>query len=309
MTTPRLVEPFETDDPADRRYALAMTGILGRFNASGVLEASDVHTAARIRALADEPDDEVALALAFVVRQLRHGSVCLDLGALTSDPLPHGLTWPATGWGRRVADSRIGSAGVLRVEGDLAYLDRYWREECQVRDDLVARLGLRPPPADAARLARLAPVLFPEGVRRAASRRARGSPGLDHRRDRGARHRQDDRGRRAAGPARRRLRATPADRAHGPHRQGRGPAPGGGGRGAAQRGAPRPRGPRRAARGPDAPPAPRVEARQPQPVPPRPPQPPASRRDRGRRDVDGVADDDGPAAGGGAPRLPAGPGR
>ncbi|MFZ2016482.1 MAG: exodeoxyribonuclease V subunit alpha [Nocardioides sp.] len=163
MTTPRVVEPFETEDAADRRYALGMTGVLGRFNAAGVLEAADVHTAARIRALADEPDDEAALALAFVVRQLRHGSVCLDLAALTADPLPEGLAWPAAGWARRVAGSRIGSAGVLRVEGDRAYLDRYWREECQVRDDLVARLGLTPPPAEETTLATLAPVLFPEG--------------------------------------------------------------------------------------------------------------------------------------------------
>jgi exodeoxyribonuclease V alpha subunit len=163
VTTPRLVEPFETDDPADRRFALGMTGVLGHFNAAGVLEASDVHTAARIRALADEPDDEAALALAFVVRQLRHGSICLDLGALTADPLPDGLTWPSVGWAERIADSRLGSAGVLRVEGDRAYLDRYWREECQVRDDLVARLALTPPAADEATLAALAPVLFPAG--------------------------------------------------------------------------------------------------------------------------------------------------
>jgi exodeoxyribonuclease V alpha subunit len=52
---------------------------------------------------------------------------------------------------------------VLRVEGSLAYLDRYWREECQVRDDLLARLDLTPPPVDEARLAALAPRLFPPG--------------------------------------------------------------------------------------------------------------------------------------------------
>ncbi len=163
MTTPRLVDPFETDDPADRRFALGVDGLLGHFNTAGVLEASDVHAATRIRTLADEPDDEVALALALVVRQLRHGSVCLDLAALTADPLPDGLAWPAPGWAQRVADSRVGSAGVLRVEGDRCYLDRYWREECQVRDDLVARLALTPPPADEAALAASAPVLFPAG--------------------------------------------------------------------------------------------------------------------------------------------------
>ena len=43
------------------------------------------------------------------------------------------------------------------------------------------------------------------------------------------------------------------------------------------------------------------------PAPPR--QPVAARRDRGGRDVDGVADDDGAAAGGGAPGRSADPGR
>ena len=47
----------------------------------------------------------------------------------------------------------------------------------------------------------------------------------------------------------------------------------------------------------------------PQPVPPRPVRPAALRRDRRGRDVDGVADDDGPAARRRAPGRPAGAGR
>ncbi len=158
-----MIEPFETGDPHDRRFARGAAGILGRFNAAGVLEASDAHTAHRIRTLADEPDDEAALALAFTVRSLRHGSVCLDLDGLVAEALPAGLAWPAAGWVGRLPSSRLVGAGVLRVEGSLAYLDRYWREECQVRDDLVARLGLTPPPVDEARLAGLAARLFPSG--------------------------------------------------------------------------------------------------------------------------------------------------
>jgi exodeoxyribonuclease V alpha subunit len=158
-----MIEPYESDDPHDRRYALGLTGLLGRFNAGGVLEAADVHAARRIQALATEPDDEVALALALAVRAVRHGSVCLDLPSLAEEPLPDGLAWPASGWSDRVAASRIAQAGVVRVEGGVVYLDRYWREECQVRDDLVARLALPPPTVDEARLAALAPVLFPSG--------------------------------------------------------------------------------------------------------------------------------------------------
>jgi exodeoxyribonuclease V alpha subunit len=155
-----VIDVFETDDPRDRRLALGLSGVLGRFNAGGVVEASDVHAARRIQALAAEPDEDVALAVALAVRSLRHGSVCLDLGGLSAEILPDGLTWPADGWVSRVADSALAGAGVLRVEGDLVYLDRYWREECQVRDDLVARLDLAPPGVDSPRLEALAVTLF-----------------------------------------------------------------------------------------------------------------------------------------------------
>jgi exodeoxyribonuclease V alpha subunit len=158
-----MIEPFETDDPRDRRFAVGLTGLLGRFNAAGVIEAADAHTARRIQTLAGEPADDVALALALTVRSLRHGSVCLDVGDLLSETLPAGLSWPADGWVDRLRASRVAEAGVLRIEGQVTYLDRYWREECQVRDDLEARLGLTPPVVDEARLTALAPVLFPEG--------------------------------------------------------------------------------------------------------------------------------------------------
>ena len=158
-----MIEPFETDDPRDRRCALGVTGVLGRFNAAGVIEAADAHTARRIQILAREPDDDVALAVALTVRSLRHGSVCLDLGELVTEALPPGLSWPAAGWADRVRSSRLAEAGVLRAEGTVTYLDRYWREECQVRDDLAARLALVPPMVDDARLEALAPVLFRPG--------------------------------------------------------------------------------------------------------------------------------------------------
>jgi len=158
-----VIEPFETDDDHDRRYALGVDGLVGRFNAAGVVEAADVHAARRIQALAGESDDDVGLAVALAVRSLRHGSVCLDLPSLVTEPLPGGLAWPGDDWVGRVAASRVAEAGVVRVEDGVVYLDRYWREECQVRDDLVARLALPAPAVDERRLAALAPVLFPEG--------------------------------------------------------------------------------------------------------------------------------------------------
>ena len=155
-----MIEPFETEDPRDRRFALGRSGMLGRFNAGGVIEAADVHAAHRIQVLADEPDDDVALAVALAVRSLRHGSVCLDLAGLSVEPLPEGLTWPGHGWLDRIGASQVARAGVVRVEGGVLYLDRYWREECQVRDDLVARLSLPPPVVDEGRLESVAVTLF-----------------------------------------------------------------------------------------------------------------------------------------------------
>ena len=143
--------------------------MLGRFNAAGVIEAADAHTARRIQALAGEPDDEVALALALTVRSLRHGSVCLDLGDLVAEALPDG---PGVA-GRRLGRPGRAPAGWRRPvccgsRAAVTYLDRYWREECQVRDDLAARLALA-----TARGRRRAPRgagagAVPAGVRRAA---------------------------------------------------------------------------------------------------------------------------------------------
>jgi exodeoxyribonuclease V alpha subunit len=158
-----MIELFETDDPRDRRHALGMPGLLGRFNAAGVIEAADAHAARRIQALADEPDDEAALAVALAVRSLRHGSVCLDLPGVACDDLPDGLAWPADDWAQRVADSRLVALGVVHVDDGLLYLDRYWREECQVRDDLLHRLALEDPHVDEQRLVSVAEEIFPAG--------------------------------------------------------------------------------------------------------------------------------------------------
>src|SRR4029079_516501 len=70
---PDMIDAVETEDARDRRFALGAPDVLGRFNAAGVLEAADVHTARRIQTLAGEPDDDVALAVGLAVRSLRHG--------------------------------------------------------------------------------------------------------------------------------------------------------------------------------------------------------------------------------------------
>lgn len=133
-----MLEIWESEDPFDARLATGASGLLRTFNEAGVLTAADVHVAARTADLAGEPSEEVRLAVAMAVRAVRLGSVCVDLAMLTADA-PE-LPWPQGDWLGAVAVSPMAQS-VVRIDGPLLYLDRYHREEVQVRDDLVARLG------------------------------------------------------------------------------------------------------------------------------------------------------------------------
>ncbi|MGZ4474502.1 MAG: AAA family ATPase, partial [Nocardioides sp.] len=153
----------ETTDPADARFVRAASGMLGAFNAAGILTAADVHVASRTAALVGGVDEDVQLAVALAVRAARAGSVCVDLADLmaTEPDLGAGLAWPRPGWLERVRMSPLADASVIRIEGDLLYLDRYWREEGQVRDDLLAREASIAPFVDPALLTEQAERLFP----------------------------------------------------------------------------------------------------------------------------------------------------
>ena len=120
--------------------AIAAAGPLRTFSDAGVFEAADVHVAQRLTALAGEADERVALAIALVVRALRGGSVCVDLPAAEAQVGMADLPWPnAEEWMAAVrASPLLGSPPVLRLFGDLLYLDRYWLEEEQVCGDLLA---------------------------------------------------------------------------------------------------------------------------------------------------------------------------
>ena len=98
-----------------------------------------------LRGLAKEPDETVALAVALVVRALRSGSVCVDLRSVEEQV---GVEI-CRGRRRRVAGAieaspLAGQPPVLHVDGDLLYLDRYWREEQQVADDVLAMIAAKP---------------------------------------------------------------------------------------------------------------------------------------------------------------------
>jgi exodeoxyribonuclease V alpha subunit len=158
MTTQ--VEPLS---PYDRRLARAATGLLRTFNEADVLHAADVHVASVLAGKVGDTDETVLLAAALAVRAVRGGSVCVDLRTIADLPLdladtesgtaqalePVDLPWPEPeDWLAAVQRSALVAEQVLRLEGSLLYLDRYWREEGQVVADLRARLGQAPPEVD-----------------------------------------------------------------------------------------------------------------------------------------------------------------
>jgi exodeoxyribonuclease V alpha subunit len=157
-----MIERFATDDPHDARIATTATGLLAVFNRAGVLTAADVHVASRVAELTGTDTDDVRLGVALAVRAARHGSVCVDLAGLARDADDADLPWPdPDDWVDRVAASPLAGASVVQVEHGLLYLDRYWREEGQVRDGLVARSAAVPPEVDEPRLVSKAETLFP----------------------------------------------------------------------------------------------------------------------------------------------------
>ena len=101
----------------------------------------------------------------------------------TADPSTrsvHGLVTelpPTDEWLQRVTDSALATAGVLRVEHGLVYLDRYHREEVQIAADLRRRAETAPPPVDEAVLDAGLERVFPGDSwteQRAAVRQAAG---------------------------------------------------------------------------------------------------------------------------------------
>jgi len=144
-------------DRYDVRRAVRASGLLLEFNAAGVLVAADVHVAQRLSELADVHDEEVTLAAALAVRAPRIGHVHVDLATVRETAVVDAeelvdlsaLPWPeGEGWVARVAASPLtGESRPLRLEGTRLYLDRYWAEERQVAEDLLA-LSASPPPVD-----------------------------------------------------------------------------------------------------------------------------------------------------------------
>lgn len=142
-------------DAADWRRSIAAVGQLREFNEAGVLEAADVLVARRLTELAGVDDPQVELAVAFVVRALRGGSVCLDLSTVADQVGHPELDWPEPRqWLAAVAGNALLEQSVLHLDGGLLYLDRYWIEERRVADDVLALSAARrsEPQVDVGRL-------------------------------------------------------------------------------------------------------------------------------------------------------------
>jgi exodeoxyribonuclease V alpha subunit len=144
--------------------AVGASGLLQTFNEAGVLDIADVRVAERICFLGKETDERVALAVALLVRGLRGGSVCIELGTIASAVGIDEVPWPsAAEWLVAVrASPLLGEPPVLHLYDDrLLYLDRYWREEKQVCDDVLA-LRLSKPSGEVPAYQRLFPAGFEE---------------------------------------------------------------------------------------------------------------------------------------------------
>ncbi len=152
-----------TLDESAATTATRARGLLRDFNRAGVLSPADVHVATRLGALTGEDDDDVLLAVALVVRSTRHGSVVVDLETVRestvaddedgqtpdADDVP--LPWPDAGaWVVACARSPLtaGAVAPVRQVGARLWLARYWQQEQQVADELLARAATAPDDLD-----------------------------------------------------------------------------------------------------------------------------------------------------------------
>ncbi|UJA20947.1 exodeoxyribonuclease V subunit alpha [Thermoleophilia bacterium SCSIO 60948] len=140
-------------DRFDGRRAASAPGLLAEFSAAGVISAADVHAAQRLAVFCSEEDERAILAAALAVRAPRVAQVFIDLASIretivveqAEDDSLEALPWPEpTAWVQATRASSMVAVDEeqarlpLRLEGTHLYLDRYWREECQVAKDLLA---------------------------------------------------------------------------------------------------------------------------------------------------------------------------
>ncbi len=177
-----MTAPYALDDEFAPARAMWSTGLLGAFNAAGVLCAADVHVATTLGRIGGETDETVLLAVALTVRGTRNGSVMLDLATVADEIVPDdpdgaeeltaGATapvdWPdPVHWQATCAASEL-VAGPddppgrpMRMIGSSLWLVKYFTQEREVAVDLLARRAAASPEVDEARLRDALDRLFP----------------------------------------------------------------------------------------------------------------------------------------------------
>jgi exodeoxyribonuclease V alpha subunit len=184
--------PTALDDEFAPARAIWSIGLLGAFNAAGVLSAADVHVATTLGRLGDETDETVLLAVALTVRGTRNGSVMLDLATVADEIVPDApegdddlapkatapLAWPEpVRWRATCAASGLVAepddppGRPMRMIGSSLWLDKYFTQERDVAADLLTRRAADPPAVDEERLREALERLFP-GARDADQRSA-----------------------------------------------------------------------------------------------------------------------------------------
>lgn len=149
--TPFGGDPFH----ADLVLGAAVPELIGRFNQAGVLAPADVHAALRLAQMAGEDDASVILAAALTVRGSRVGHVSVGLADVRRSTVVgeddvdlDELPWPdPESWLDAVAASPLvtaeddphESSRPLRLGPSGLYLDRLWRDEVALAEDLLAR--------------------------------------------------------------------------------------------------------------------------------------------------------------------------
>lgn len=152
-------------DRFDVRRARSADGLLAPFVEIGVLDSADVHVSRCIAALCGDTDEQVLLAAAFAVRAPRLGHVHVDLATIretvsvdSDEPVDlEALPWPEVEpWVGAVAASDLTGVGEedplvapLRLLGTRLHLDRLWRDERAVANDVIALAADAPVTDDA----------------------------------------------------------------------------------------------------------------------------------------------------------------
>ncbi len=149
---------------------VAATGLLREFAEAGMLRPIDFHLARRMAQAFGERNPDVELAFALTARELRLGSVCVDLarahelrpeadiddGLSGTEPLA--LAWPdPDAWvpavrGSAAVSEADGPSRPFRLDRGLLYLERHFVDERTVANQLGSRAALLAPTVTAAQL-------------------------------------------------------------------------------------------------------------------------------------------------------------